>query len=109
MEIIKLFQSTSVQQEEESGSKDKLGNFEQVQQDYINKVQEKLENVDELSFLDALELEFERLLLKITPNLRDSALMNMKLEIETFNPDRFIYPRDEKTEDILFVSKFLFS
>lgn len=57
-----------------------------------------METVDQLTFLDTLELELFRLQHKISPQERDSILLELKLDIEKFNPDRYIYPRDEKTE-----------
>ncbi len=56
---------------------------------------------DPLTFLDTLELEEFRLERKISSQQRDVILLRLKKEIEMFNPDRFIYPREEKTENIL--------
>lgn len=65
---------------------------------YQEKVLEKLQLNDHLTFLDTLELECIRLERDITPQQRDAILLSMRLNIENFNPDRYIYPRDEKTE-----------
>lgn len=51
-----------------------------------------------LTFLDTLELEYFRISSNITPQERDTLLLENKYDIESFNPDRFIHPRDEKTE-----------
>ncbi len=56
-----------------------------------------------MTLLDTLELEYFRLAKGMTPQQRDSVLLNLKLEIEDYNPDHFFYPRDEKTESILSV------
>ena len=73
------------------GDQDSLG-------DYVQRVQQKQENSEELSFLDTLELEHARLSRNLSSRTRDSLLLRLNLDIESFNPDRFIYPRDEKTE-----------
>lgn len=77
--------------------------FSIEQQEYKDKVLKFTDNLDAIAFLDCLELEHFRLEKGITPQQRDSILLGLKLEIETFNPDRFIYLRDEKSEDILFL------
>eukprot|EP01114_Cavostelium_apophysatum_P021693 TRINITY_DN7639_c0_g1_i1.p1 TRINITY_DN7639_c0_g1~~TRINITY_DN7639_c0_g1_i1.p1 ORF type:complete len:1285 (+),score=251.78 TRINITY_DN7639_c0_g1_i1:18-3872(+) len=58
----------------------------------------KKKNINQLLFLDALELEMIRLERGISPQERDTILLNLKLNIDSFNPDRFIFPRDEKAE-----------
>jgi len=49
------------------------------------------------SFLDTLEIEHARLERNIAPQQRNAILLEMNLNIESFNPSRFFVPRDEKT------------
>ena len=83
--------------------KEKEGS-EIVNQIYKDKIKEKLKKIEkgeELTFNDTLELEYIRVTHKVTPQERDILLLDLKTEIELFNPDRFIYLRDEKTEVVL--------
>jgi len=55
-------------------------------------------SIDGLTFLNTLELELFRLEKTLSAQRRDSILLELRVEIDSFNPDRFIFPRDEKTE-----------
>jgi len=73
---------------------------------YELKVKEKLNSGVPLTFLDALELEYLRLAKKISPQQRDAILLELRTPtlsniLEYFNPDRFAYLRNEKTELML--------
>ena len=60
----------------------------------------------QLTFLDTLEIENFRVERKIPPQERDKIILNLKLNIEVFNPDRFIYTRDEKTEGMAMTQNY---
>src|SRR4051812_39582459 len=49
-------------------------------------------------YLPLLFLLFQH---KVTPTHRDAILVELRQDINNFNPDRFIYPRDERTESKL--------
>lgn len=55
-----------------------------------------------LTFLDTLELEYCRLKNQVTATQRDAILLNLKenIDINHFNPNKYVYLRDEKTENI---------
>lgn len=93
-----------------SHSLDKISTFDDfinvpltdAQNEYKIKIQNLKANLEIITFLDCLELESFRLEKDISPQQRDNILLSLNLDIEQFNPDRFVYPRDEKAEDILF-------
>jgi hypothetical protein len=48
-----------------------------------------------------LELDLERLKLNLTPQQRDNILVNSGYNVDTFDPNNYVYARDEKVEAYL--------
>eukprot|EP01119_Soliformovum_irregulare_P005363 TRINITY_DN1712_c0_g1_i1.p1 TRINITY_DN1712_c0_g1~~TRINITY_DN1712_c0_g1_i1.p1 ORF type:complete len:1070 (-),score=343.78 TRINITY_DN1712_c0_g1_i1:1264-4473(-) len=72
---------------------------------YFKKVKDTIELTDGLNLLDVLELELTRLENFISAQRRDEILLLLNQQIPNFNPDSYIYFRDERTEASLRKSK----
>jgi hypothetical protein len=77
------------------------GIAEDVYGEKVKSTIQRVGGVNNLTFLDTLELEYVRVEQGLLPRQRDSVLLNMEIEIENLNPDKFINSRDEKTETSL--------
>src|SRR5690606_23610575 len=71
----------------------------QIEDEYRIAVRSKLLSNKHLDFLDTLELEYLRVVkLGLNSQQRDRILLELDQPIAHFNPARFVYPHDEKTE-----------
>jgi len=84
------------------GNRDLLREVQQfgTEEVYARTVQNALLNKEEqsLDFTDTLELEYLRLTLGLTTAQRDQVLLGLRQSIDSYNPCRFIFLRDEKAE-----------
>jgi len=80
----------------EEGSGKKLGSAAKALGQYHSIVQAQLSTNQKIQFVDALLLEESRLRLGISTKKRNTVLACLGYRIEFFNPNRFIYPRDER-------------
>jgi hypothetical protein len=69
---------------------------------YVDLLNQKLSSPKSiLNFNSSLELDLERLKLNITPQQRDTILVNSGYNVDSFDPNNFVYVRDEKVESFL--------
>eukprot|EP01080_Neovahlkampfia_damariscottae_P005190 gene5190-8796_t len=97
---------TQIQTQSQTQSQTQTQTQTQIQNELENKEKERkkeyLLNIKKkLTFTNSLELELLRLKLKMTTEERDDILVQEGFKVSNFDPNQFIYKRDDKIETFI--------